>query len=155
MPLGLCNAPSTFQRFMNEIFADLTDVSVVVYLDDILIYSDNIEDHRKHVREVLRRLRQHDLYGKLSKCFFHQDTMEYLGFVLSPEGITMDSDKVKTILDWPEPRKVKDIQSFLGFGNFYQCFIDNYSGIVTPLTRLTRKNVPWNFDSAGVELRHA
>jgi hypothetical protein len=74
--------------------------------------------------------------------------MEYLGFVLSPEGVTMDSDKVKTILDWPEPRKVKDIQSFLGFGNFYRRFIDNYSGIVTPLTRLTRKNVPWNFDSA-------
>jgi RNase H-like domain found in reverse transcriptase/Reverse transcriptase (RNA-dependent DNA polymerase)/Integrase zinc binding domain/Chromo (CHRromatin Organisation MOdifier) domain len=148
MPLGLCNAPSTFQRFMNEIFADLTDVYVVIYLDDILVYSDNEADHKGHVREVLRRLRANSLFGKLSKCSFHQDTVEYLGFTLSPAGLAMDPAKVRTIVDWPEPRKVRDIQSFLGFGNFYRRFIPNYSGIVAPLTRLTRKAIVWNFDTA-------
>jgi hypothetical protein len=147
MPLGLCNAPSTFQRFMNEIFADLVDVTVVVYLDDILIFSDNEEDHVRHVREVLRRLREQNLFGKLSKCSFHQETVEYLGFILSPSGLSMDPVKIQTIRDWPEPRKVKDVQSFLGFGNFYRRFIHNFSEQVAPLTRLTRKNVPWNFNS--------
>ena len=148
MPLGLCNTPSTFQWFMNEIFADMADVCVVVYLDDILVYSDNEADHEQHVREVLRRLRANSLFGKLYKCSFHQDTVEYLSFMLAPAGLAMDPAKVRTILDWPEPRKVKDIQSFLGFGNFYRRFIPNYSGMVAPLTRLTRKAITWNFDTA-------
>ena len=134
MPFGLTNAPAAFQRFMNDIFSDMVDVSVVIYLDDILIYSDNPAEHRKHVREVLRRLRKHGLYARADKCEFHSDTVEYLGYVLSPEGLRMSSDKVKTILDWPEPRNVKDIQSFLGFCNFYQRFIEKYSDIVVPLT---------------------
>jgi hypothetical protein len=116
-----------------------------VYLDDILIYSNNIEDHRKHVKEVLRCLWKHGLYGSAEKSSFHQDTVEYLGFILSLNGLTMDQAKVKVIQDWPEPRKVKDIQSFLGFANFYWRFIDRYSDIVLPLTRLTCKKVPWTF----------
>jgi hypothetical protein len=145
MPFGLTNTPATFQHFMNDIFSNLLDVAVIVYLDDILIYSNNIEDHRKHVKEVLQRLRKHGLYGSAEKSSFHQDTVEYLGFILSPNGLTMDQAKVKVIQDWPEPRKVKDIQSFLGFANFYRRFIDRYSDIVLPLTRLTRKQVPWTF----------
>ena len=145
MPFGLTNAPAAFQRFMNDIFSDLLDVCVIVYLDDILIYSDNPDDHPAHVRTVLERLRKHGLYARADKCLFSVDTVEYLGYLLSPSGLTMDPSKVQVIRDWPEPRKVKDIQSFLGFANFYRRFIHNYSDIVVPLTRLTRKDAPWNF----------
>ena len=145
MPFGLTNAPAAFQHFVNSVFTDMLDVCVIVYLDDILVYLDNMEDHTEHVREVLQRLRQHKLYAKPEKCEFHSDSVEYLGYFLSPDGLTMSQDKVKTICDWPEPRKVKDIQSFLGFANFYRRFIFNYSDIVVPLTRLTRKDAPWDF----------
>jgi len=148
MPFGLTNSPAAFQRFMNDIFADMLDVCVIVYLDDILIYSDNMELHQKHVREVLRRLRQNGLFAGVNKCTFHADTVEYLGYILSPTGLSMDPTKVQTIQDWPEPRKVKDIQSFLGFANFYRRFIHEYSDIVIPLTRLTRKDLKWNFSAA-------
>lgn len=148
IPEGLTNAPSAFQRFMNDIFRDMLNDCVIVYLDDILVYSDTPEEHRKHVREVLRRLRrlrQHGLYAKAPKCQFHTDSVEYLGYMLSPSGLSMSEDKVKIILDWPTPRKVKDVQSFLGFANFYRRFIPYYSDIVVPLTRLTRKNTPWKW----------
>ncbi|HEV7736493.1 MAG TPA: reverse transcriptase domain-containing protein [Chlamydiales bacterium] len=148
MPFGLSNAPAVFQRFMNDIFADMLDVTVVVYLDDILIYSDDEQAHRVHVREVLRRLRANGLYASEKKCFFHKDRVEFLGYVLSPEGLRMDEAKVKVIQDWPEPRKVKDVQSFLGFANFYRRFILDYSRIVVPLTRLTRKSMPWAWTEA-------
>jgi len=128
------------------VFSDLLDVCTVVYLDDILIYSDDIMQHRRHVKEVLKRLQKAGLYAKAEKCEFHSDSVEYLGYVLSPSGLTMSDAKVKTIQEWLEPKKVKDIQSFLGFANFYGCFIFNYSDIVIPLTRLTRKDTPWNFD---------
>ena len=146
MLFGLTNTPTAFQRFMNDVFSNLLDVCIVVYLDDILIYSDNITQHRKHVKEVLKRLQKAGLYAKTEKCEFHSNSIEYLGYVLSPYGLTMSDAKVKTIQEWPEPRKVKDIQSFLGFANFYRRFIFNYSDIVIPLTRLTRKDTPWNFD---------
>jgi len=145
MPFGLTNAPAAFQRFVNSVFANMLNVCIVVYLDIILVYSDNMEDHTEHVREVLQRLCQHKLYTKPEKCEFHSDSVEYLGYFLSPDGLTMSQDKVKTICDWPEPRKVKDIQSFLGFVNFYHRFIFNYSDIVVPLTRLTWKDAPWDF----------
>ena len=145
MPFSLTNAPSAFQRFMNMIFADMLDVCIVAYLDDIPIYLDNKEDHRKHVREVLRHLRKHGLYAKPEKCEFHSESMEYLRYCLAPSGLTMAQSKIQTICDWPEPRQIKDIQSFLGFTNFYHQFIYNYSNIVVPLTWLTRKDTPWNF----------
>jgi len=133
---------------MNNLFSNLLDMCVVVYLDDILIYSDDITQHRKHVKEVLKRLQKAGLYAKAEKCKFHSDSVKYLGYVLSPSGLTMSDAKVKTIQEWPEPKKVKDIQSFLGFANFYRHFIFNYSDIVIPLTRLTRKDTLWNFDEA-------
>ncbi|KIM55481.1 hypothetical protein SCLCIDRAFT_59390, partial [Scleroderma citrinum Foug A] len=119
MPFSHTNAPAAFQQFVNLVFADMLNVCVVVYLDDILIYSDNMEDHVKHVQEVLRRLHQHKLFAKPKKCEFHSDSVEYLAYFLSPNSLTMLQDKVTTICDWPEPCKVKDIQSFLGFANFY------------------------------------
>jgi len=145
MPFGLSNAPASFQRFMNDIFGDLLDVCVIIYLDDILIYSDDPKEHKKHVREVFRRLRQYGLYVRPDKCFFSVNSVEYLGFILSTDGLKMSTAKVQTIQDWPEPKKVKDIQSFLGFANFYRRFISDYSDIVVPLTRLTRKGIAWNF----------
>src|SRR5262249_44497935 len=108
MPFGLTNAPAAFQRFMNDIFKDLLDVCVTVYLDDILIYSDNPSEHKKHVKEVLKRLRANGLYARADKCEFSSDTVEYLGYILSPDGLKMSEDKIKTIQDWPEPKKVKD-----------------------------------------------
>jgi hypothetical protein len=145
MPFGLSNAPGAFQRFMNDVFADMLDVCVVVYLDDILIYSSDKTTHHKQVKEVLRRLRKHGLYAKPEKCEFDRESVEYLGYILSADGLTMAADKVQVIQDWPEPRKVKDVQSFLGFANFYRRFIYNFSDIVIPLTRLTRKNIPFVF----------
>ena len=147
MPFGLTNAPAAFQQFVNSVFTDMLNVCVIVYLNDILLYSDNMEDHTKHVQEVLWQLHQHKLYTKPKKCEFHSDSVEYLRYFLSPDGLTMLQDKVKTICDWPEPHKVKVIQSFLGFVNFYHCFIFNYSNIVVPLTQLTRKDAPWDFSN--------
>jgi hypothetical protein len=143
MHYGLTNAPASFQRFMNEVFKDLLDVCVVVYLDDILIYSDDPAEHLNHVCEVLQRLCEHSLFAKVEKCAFSVDTTDFLGFIISPDGLRMDKSKVQVIRDWPTPRKVKDIQSFLGFANFYRRFITSYSEITVPLTRLTRKDARW------------
>ena len=136
---------------MNNIFSDLLDVCVMIYLDNILIYSNNMSEHHRHVKEVLKHLRKASLYAKAEKCKFHSESVEYLGYILSPSGLTMSDDKIKIIQDWPEPKKVKDIQSFLGFANFYCWFIFNYSDIVIPLTHLTQKNIPWKFDSSCVD----
>jgi hypothetical protein len=147
MPFGLTNAPSSFQRFMNTIFGDLLDVSLVVYLDDLLIFSASRGEHQDHVREVLHRLQKHGLYAKPEKCEWEQDTVEFLGYHCSADGLRMDGGKIQVILDWPEPRNVRDVQSFLGFANFYRRFITRYSDIVVPLTRLLRKDTPWSFDT--------
>jgi len=133
---------------MNDIFSNLLDVCVVIYLDDILIYSNNMSEHHRHVKEVLKHLHKAGLYAKAEKYKFHSESVEYLGYILSPSGLTMSDDKIKIIQDWPEPKKVKDIQSFLGFANFYRRFIFNYSDIVIPLTHLTRKDIPWKFNSS-------
>ena len=132
MPFGLTNAPTAFQRFMNDIFSDLLDVSMIIYLDDILIYSNNPADHKKHVCEVLHRLRENGLYACPDKCCFSEDTIKYLSFILSKDGLKIDPSKVQTIQDWPEPHKVKDVQSFLGFADFYCCFISAASFLTIP-----------------------
>ena len=91
MPEGLTNAPAAFQHFMNDIFSDMTDISVIVYLDDILVYSDNLSEHQQHVTEVFRHLRANNLFAHADKCEFHVTSCEYLGYMLSPEGLTMAS----------------------------------------------------------------
>ena len=133
MPFGLTNAPSAFQRFMNNIFFDLLDVTVTIYLDNVLIYSDDPSKHKEHVHKVLCRLWKHGLYCCPDMCKFSIDSVEYLGFILLKDSLKMDSAMIQTIMDWPEPRKVKDIQSFLGFANFYCHFISDYSQIVVLL----------------------
>ena len=148
MPFGLTNTPAAFQRLMNNIFSDLLDICVLVYLDNILIYSDTLEEHHCHIREVLLRLPNNKLYARGNKCSFHEDTVEYLGFILSPNGLSRDPSKVSTILEWPEPCKIKDIQSFLGFTNFYRRFISDYSKITVLLTHLMHKGTLWDFSDA-------
>ncbi len=140
MPFGLTNAPATFQHFMNDIFRDLLDQSVIVYLDDILIYSTNEEEHRKQVRLVLERLRSAQLYAKAEKCEFHRAEIEFLGYIISPSGVNMDSKKVSAITSWPVPKSVHDIQVFLGLANFYRRFVKGFSKIALPLTALLAKN---------------
>jgi len=136
---------------MNDIFSDLLDVCVVIYLDDILIYSNNMSKHHWHVKKVLKHLHKTGLYAKAEKCKFYSKSVEYLGYILSPSGLTMSDNKVKIIQDWLESKKVKNIQSFLGFTNFYRWFIFNYSDIVIPLTYLTWKDISWKFDSSCVD----
>ena len=122
---------------MNDIFSDLLDVCVMIYLDNILIYLNDMSKHHRHMKEVLKHLCKAGLYAKAEKCEFHSESVEYLGYILSPSGLTMSDDKVKIIQDWLEPKKVKDIQFFLGFANFYRWFIFNYLDIVIPLIHLT------------------
>src|SRR5260221_3772798 len=143
MPFGLSNTPVAFQRFINEVLRDLMDICMVGYLDNILIYSDSLEDHWDHIHEVLCRLCTAGLYTNLKKCKFHMDTVEYLRFILSPKGLQMDPAKVSMILDWPEPWKVQDVQAFLGFANFYRRFIHNYSEITLPLNHLCKNPTTW------------
>ncbi len=140
MPFGLANSPSVFQAFMNDIFRDMLDRWVIVYIDDILIYSDTQEEHIRHVRSVLKRLLQHQLYVKAEKCEFHRTNTSFLGYVISQDGVSMDDKKVQAVLDWPQPQTVKELQCFLGFANFYRRFIRNFSSIASPLTAMTKRN---------------
>ena len=108
-----------FQQFMNDIFSNLLDVGIMIYLDDILIYSNNMSEYHRHVKEVLKHLHKAGFYAKAEKCEFYSESVEYLEYILSPSGLTMFDDKVKIIQDWLKSKKVKDIQSFWGFTNFY------------------------------------
>ncbi|XP_073675909.1 cilia- and flagella-associated protein 74 [Garra rufa] len=138
MPYGLANSPSVFQNFMNEIFRDYLHRFVIIYIDDILIYSRNLKEHQDHVRQVLQRLREYQLYLKLEKCEFHQPTISFLGYVITAEGVHMEAGKVDAVAKWAEPRTVKELQRFLGFANFYRRFIKNYSLLSAPLTSLLK-----------------
>ena len=142
---GLTNAPPVFQRFINFIFSDILNIYVVVYLDDILIFSKNLEDHRLHVAEVLKRLSDHNLVLKPSKCLFHQESVTFLGFRLSADGVSPESDKVQAIENFPVPKTVKDIRSFIGLVNYYRQFIKDFSKLSRPLTALTKKNVKFDW----------
>ncbi|QRV77082.1 Retrotransposable element Tf2 protein [Ceratobasidium sp. AG-Ba] len=129
MPFGLKNAPAVLQRMMNDIFRHLLGVTVVVYMDDILIFSEKEEDHAEHVKEVLKILRDNNLYAKLAKCEFFVKKVIFLGLVITPEGISMEEEKIKAIMEWGAPRKIKEVQAFLGFVNFYRRFIAEISKI--------------------------
>lgn len=148
MPFGLTNAPAVFQNMMNDIFSDYLDHFVVIYLDDILVYSKTQEDHDIHVRKVLHRLLDRKLYAKLEKCMFDQTQVEFLGFIVGKDGVSMCPDKCKSIEKWPPPTNVVQTQSFLGFANFYRRFIANYSKIAKPLTDLTKKNNKFEWTSS-------
>ena len=142
-PFGLCNAPSSFQALMNSILHPLLGVCVLSYIDDILIFSATLEDHIKDVRKVLTLLNQNQLYVKLRKCEMFTNKCTFLGHQITPNGISVEEDKIKAIKEWPTPKNVKDIQSFLGACSYYRKFIKDFSKIAVPLTNLTRKAVIW------------
>jgi hypothetical protein len=119
MPFGLTNAPASFQYFLNHVLRPYLDVFVTAYLDNILIFSNNLDEHRKHVLKVLEALSEVGLHLKPEKCKFHQREVKYLGFIILTSGTKMDPAKVATIQERLEPRNIKDVQSFLGFANFY------------------------------------
>jgi transposase InsO family protein len=138
MPFGLTNAPATFQSYINKALGDLVDTVCVVYLDDVLIFSKDEESHKRHVTQVLDRLQEAELYAKPSKCTFHQTEVEFLGFIISTQGIAMDPARVATVAEWEEPKTYREIQVFLGFCNFYRRFIEGYSKIARPLNNLLK-----------------
>ena len=147
MPFGLTNAPATFQHFINDCIRDYLDIFCTAYLDDILIYSNTLEEHQVHVYKVLEALRQQGVLLKPEKCEFHTQSTKYLGLIIESGGIKMDPKKIETIKNWAIPRKVKDIQAFLGFSNFYRRFIYGFSALAQPLTKLTRKDTPFIWDN--------
>src|SRR5258707_2365418 len=120
MFFGMQNSLATFQSIMNELFKDLIQEGhVVIYMDDILIFTSDVETHRRIVHQVLQRLQDEDLFLKPKKCFFERDSIKYLGMIISHNQVCMDPTKLAAIANWPTPQKVKDVQSFLGFSNFY------------------------------------
>ncbi|KAI2660671.1 Transposon Tf2-6 polyprotein [Labeo rohita] len=139
MPFGLANSPSFFQAFINDVFRDMLNRWVIVYIDDILVYSNTYDEHITHVRAVLQRLISHQLYAKEEKCEFHLDKISFLGYVISPEGVSMDEQKVNAVLNWPRPKTLKELQRFLGFSNFYRRFIRHFSTVAAPLTAMVKK----------------
>lgn len=138
MPFGLTNAPATFQAYINKALAGLLDEFCVVYLDDILIFSNSKEEHQRHVREVLERLRRFRLFANPKKCQFSATEVEFLGFIVSTEGVAMDQSRVDAIRSWPKPTSYHEVQVFLGFCNFFRRFIHRYSQIAGPLTGLLK-----------------
>jgi Reverse transcriptase (RNA-dependent DNA polymerase)/RNase H-like domain found in reverse transcriptase len=148
MPFGLANAPSTFQHYVNDTLHPYLDVFCTAYIDDILIFSDSLSEHRKHVRTILQAMRNAGLQLDVDKCEFHKTEVLYLGLLISTQGIRMDPAKIKTIIEWEIPMNVKDVRAFLGFANFYRRFIQDFSRIAAPLNALTKKDVRFCFSEA-------
>ena len=139
MPFGLTNAPAAFMDLMNRVFGPYLDKFVIVFIDDILVYSSSKEEHAEHLRIVLQTLREHQLYAKFIKCQFWLDRVAFLRHVVSAEGISVDPQKIEAIVDWKPPTNVTEVRSFLGLAGYYRKFVEGFSKIATPLTKLTRK----------------
>ncbi|GJZ74950.1 putative reverse transcriptase domain-containing protein [Tanacetum coccineum] len=146
MPFGLTNAPAVFMDLMNRVFHEFLDKFVIVFIDDILVFSKSKEEHEEHLRTVLQILRQEKLYAKFSKCEFWLSKVAFLGHIVSAEGITMDPAKVEAITKWPRPTSVTEVRSFLGLAGYYRRFVEGFSRLALPLTKLMRKGEKfvWN-----------
>jgi hypothetical protein len=145
MPFGLANAPSTFQHYVNDILRPYLDIFCTAYIDDILIYSDNIEEHKKHVRLVIEACKEAGLQLDIDKCEFYKKEVVYLGLILSTDGIKMDPSKTEAVTAWETPENVRDVRSFIGFANFYRRFIEGFSKIAAPMVALTRKDTEFRW----------
>ena len=148
MFFGLTNSPATFQTMMDDIFEELiTEGVVVVYLDDILIFTETLDEHREVTRRVMELLEKHKLYLWPDKCKFERTTVEYLGVIISHNSVAMDPVKVAGVAEWPAPTNKKEVQSFLGFTNFYRRFIKDFSEHARPLFDLTRNDSKWRWEA--------
>ncbi|CAI7801038.1 unnamed protein product [Closterium sp. NIES-54] len=158
LSFGLTNAPASFQRAMNDVFRDAIGQFILVYLDDILVYSKTEDEHMEHLKWVLGKLREHKYYARLWKCHFYKRELEYLGHVVGHNGLKVDPKKVAAVQEWPVPRDVGQVRSFLGLANYFRRFLENYSTIVAPLTALTRKGCAWEWtpqcQKAFEEVKH-
>jgi hypothetical protein len=148
MPFGLSNAPATFQALMNDVLRSYLRRFVLVFFDDILIYSSSWAEHLQHIAIVLNELRAHSLHLKRSKCSFGAPSVAYLGHVISAEGVAMDADKVAAVSAWPPPRSARGLRGFLGLAGYYRKFIRDFGLIAAPLTCLLRRDsFAWNKDA--------
>ncbi|KAI3681177.1 hypothetical protein L6452_35962 [Arctium lappa] len=158
MPFGLTNAPAVFMDLMNRVFKDYLDEFIIVFIDDILIYSKSHEDHEHHLRITLETLRHKQLYAKFSKCEFWIEHVTFLGHVISTEGVTVDPTKIEVVTKWPRPTNISEVRGFLGLAGYYRRFVEGFSKIALPMTRLLRKGVKfeWGSDQEASfeELKH-
>ncbi|KAL0551642.1 hypothetical protein IC582_010731 [Cucumis melo] len=148
MSFGLTNAPAVFMDLMNRVFREFLDTFVIVFIDDILIYSKTEAEHEEHLRMVLQTLRDNKLYAKFSKCEFWLKQVSFLGHVVSKAGVSVDPAKIEAVTGWTRPSTVSEVRSFLGLAGYYRRFVENFSRIATPLTQLTRKGVPFVWSKA-------
>ena len=146
MFFGLTNSPATFQAMMNELLRDLINIGkVVVFIDDVIIGTESEEGHDELVAEVIKRLEENNLYIKLEKYKWKVGEVGFLGVVIGADGIKMEEEKVKSVLDWPTPKCVKDVQKFLGLANYYCRFIEGFASIARPLHNLVKKDQKWDW----------
>ena len=146
MPFGLMNALAAFMDLMHRVFQPYLDQFVVVFVDDILIYSQSEREHEGHLRIVLQLLRDHQLYAKFSKCEFWLTKVRFLGHVVSTSGMSVDPEKVEVVMSWERPKSVFEIRSFFGLSGYYRTFIKDFSRLAAPMMRLSRKEVKFDWD---------
>ena len=146
MPFGLKNALAAFMDLMHRVFQPYLDQFVVIFVDDILIYSQSEWEHEYHLRIVLQLLRDHQLYAKFSKCEFWLIGVRFLGHVVSASGVSVDLEKVEALMSWERPKSVFEIRSFLGLAGYYKRFIEDFSRLAAPMMRLTRKEIKIDWD---------
>nr|AAD22339.1 putative retroelement pol polyprotein [Arabidopsis thaliana] len=143
MPFALTNAPAAFMRLMNSVFQEFLDEFVIIFIDDILVYSKSPEEHEVHLRRVMEKLREQKLFAKLSKCSFWQREIGFLGHIVSAEGVSVDPEKIEAIRDWPRPTNATEIRSFLRLTGYYRRFVKGFASMAQPMTKLTGKDVPF------------
>ncbi|GJS78642.1 putative reverse transcriptase domain-containing protein [Tanacetum coccineum] len=145
MPLVVTNAPAVFMDLMNRVCKPYLDKFVIVFIDDILIYSKNKKEHEEHLKQILELLKKEELYAKFSKCEFWIPKVQFLGHVIDSEGIHVDPAKIESIKDWTSPKSPTEIRQFLGLAGYYRRFIEGFSKIAKPMTKLTQKKVKFEW----------